>query len=244
MAVQYVNEAEAEYLSRNHFLDELTEWYLTNAASSSDAASLHREYIAKRLEAVEMSKQRVQSIGRVHDSVVGPGRRPALDPYVTAVPQEALPWNPPNPQLPGAPNSYWQTPAAPLTGIPLGYQLVPVRSRISGQRVASGVMALVLSLLATLTFTAAITSYRYTPGFSVIPLFLAMWGCFVCGIVIMAKSRSRGRGAPVTLIIFTAVGLLGFLLQTYGIGGIGQFLGIPLSISILILIYLDMRKTD
>ena len=238
MAEEFVVNAEKELARRNRFLEYLNEWYLATVKTSQDRATLHLEYSARRRETIQASQRIIDNLGKTHDITVGIGKRPVLEPTIVKIPAEV-----PLASPPGTHHPYGQNPVDPTMLLPTGYRLVPLKSRISGRRVAAGILAVVFSLWATLVFAAATASYSFTPALGDVSLFLAMWGCFVCGIVIMAKSRSRAKGAPITLTVFTGIGFLGIITSTPYFSGLFQFMGPATSMSILILMIIDLRKS-
>lgn len=234
VADHFVVNMENELEKRNKFLEYLDKWYLDAVKTSHDPATLHKEYSARRRETIQASQRVLDDLGKAHDRTVGVGKRPVLEHTIVKVPAEVPP---------RTHQAYGQNPVAPAIALPTGYQLVPLRSKVSGRRVAAGILALVFSLWATLVFAAAGESYNFSPGFADALLFLAMWGCFVCGIVIMAKSRSRAKGAPITLTVFTGIGFVGWITSHPYFSGPVQFTGPATIVTILILMTIELRKS-
>jgi hypothetical protein len=128
------------------------------------------------------------------------------------------------------------------------YQLAPVKPPSSGYRVAAGIISIVLSLWVTLFYFVTTTrfSYYFQPGATDLILmtlwFICMWGCFVCGIILLVKHRRRGKVVPSLVGASAACGLLGFAMQTGYFPTLIQLLSMLASASVIALVVIDMRR--
>lgn len=245
VAEKFLNEAEIEYVTRNELLMELDKSYLSDERDSPNPEASRRSYINARNEIIWSSRRRMTALGREYEKVNGPGSRPEVDPSLSTVPKEApslVPPTQPRVQAPGhAPTKAPMVQQQPAPAFPVGYQLVPAKGPVSGARVAAGVLALVFSLWASIAFAAAVSDYD-PDVLSAVFLFPSMWGTFVCGIVIMAKSRARGKAAPITLNVFTVLGLLGLFFYAASARMV-LLLGLALAVPIIIMMLMDTNKS-
>ena len=128
------------------------------------------------------------------------------------------------------------------------YQLAPIKSQSSGYRVAAGTISIVLSLWVTLFYFVTTTRFSYylQPDASDLILmtlwFICMWGSFVCGIILLAKHRRRGKVVPSLAGGSAACGLLGFAMQSGYSPTLIQLLSMLVAASVIALVVIDMRR--
>ncbi|WP_160664981.1 hypothetical protein [Pseudarthrobacter sp. ATCC 49987] len=171
---------------------------------------------------------------------------------------QPTPYPPPYPAPPGQyPQQYAQPgqpqyrqqqgPYAPQYGPPAQYgqpgQWAPVGPPLpksSGYRVAAGIIAIVYGCWLFLQFGGGASMDL---GFLAFLSLVASGGNLTSGIVLLAKQRSRLRGAPVTALSFAGVGLLlGVIFSTVA-GGPGVFLfNFLLAVPILIILGIGFSR--
>ena len=115
-----------------------------------------------------------------------------------------------NPQLPPAPQGGYQQPQYVPVG--QGYALPLQKGPASGLRVAAGTVAIPLGLYEFTEFSKAEVVGRMTEiaGFTFLAfLFLATaLGIVTCGIILLARSRIRGRVVPIIGAAFAGLAIL------------------------------------
>lgn len=151
-----------------------------------------------------------------------------------------------NPQLPPAPPGGYQPPQY----VPAGqvYILRPQKGPVSGLRVAAGIVAIALGLLEYVEFTYAEIIGRVAElgGYTFLAcVFLAAaLGNVTCGIILLAKSRTRGRAVPIVLTVFTVLTIpLGVADWAYiGYNPVVLLVTCTLAVPVLILLGLALTK--
>lgn len=140
-------------------------------------------------------------------------------------------------------------PQQPLPPAGWAYRLAPVKPASSGYRVAAGIISIVLSLWVTLFYFVTTTRFSYynQPEADDLMLmtlwFICMWGSFVCGIILLAKHRRRGKVVPSLVAISAACGLFGFAVQSGYYPSLVQVLSMLVAVSVIVLVIFDIRRS-
>lgn len=177
----------------------------------------------------------------------GQGSHPSRGPY-GPVPGNEPPYGPPQPYTPPGLGQQAHHPQYAPYRPPQQYAPAPQQAKSSGYRVASGIVAIVLSLLELVFFAnSAYMAAAWSAGAYIITavvLAILGLGTLTTGIVLLAQHRRRNRITPLVLMALSASAILAsaVLLVSELYGAPFLIVSVLLGVPILIVLGIGLSK--